>query len=47
VFINFKAAINVLLDFKHQRANDDAAAVIMSAFGHSKNNHGFCRVARL
>jgi hypothetical protein len=37
--------IDVLLDFKHQGANDDAATVVMPAFSHSENGHGSWPVA--
>jgi hypothetical protein len=48
MFINFKMDIDVLLDFKHQGANDDATAVVMPVFGYSENNHGswFVSLAR-
>jgi hypothetical protein len=45
MFVNFEMDIDVLLDFKHQGANDNAAAVVMPVFGHSENNHGSWPVA--
>jgi hypothetical protein len=45
MFINFEMDIDVLLDFKHQGANDDAATVVMPAFSHSENGHGSWPVA--
>jgi hypothetical protein len=40
LFIDFEMTGNVVFDLKHQRANDNAAAIVKSGFGHPENNHG-------